>query len=91
MKVRKKPVVVEAWKLDSTQDEKTAPSWVRVAWSNELLDYNYRKSAWVVKTLEGDMFAHDGDYLIKGVHNELYPCYRDIFLETYEEVYDWTD
>lgn len=39
-----------------------------------------------IKTLEGDMRAIKGDYILKGVKGELYPCRRDIFLETYETV-----
>lgn len=40
----------------------------------------------VIHTLEGDMEAHLGDYIIKGVRGEVYPCAREIFEETYEEV-----
>ena len=39
-----------------------------------------------IQTLEGDMHANKGDYIIKGVRGEFYPCARDIFEETYEEV-----
>lgn len=39
-----------------------------------------------VKTLEGDMHVCVGDYVIKGVHGEIYPCKADIFKETYETV-----
>ena len=38
-----------------------------------------------IKTLEGVMKANKGDYIIKGVQGELYPCKPDIFYETYEE------
>ena len=40
----------------------------------------------IVQTLEGDMKAGRGDWLIKGVHGELYPCKDDIFRQTYEPV-----
>ena len=40
----------------------------------------------VIHTLEGDMEASIGDYIIKGVKGEFYPCKPDIFLATYEEV-----
>lgn len=39
-----------------------------------------------IKTLEGDMEAKVGDYIIKGVKGEFYPCKPDIFDETYQEV-----
>ena len=38
-----------------------------------------------IKTLEGDMHANVGDYIIKGIRGEVYPCAREIFEETYEE------
>jgi len=40
----------------------------------------------IIHTLEGDMIVSKGDYIIKGVHGEFYPCKPDIFMETYEEV-----
>ena len=38
----------------------------------------------VISTLEGEMVANPGDWIIKGVENELYPCKDSIFQETYE-------
>lgn len=40
----------------------------------------------IIHTLEGDMKADVGDYIITGVKGEQYPCKADIFAETYEEV-----
>ena len=37
-----------------------------------------------IRTLEGDMMASPGDYIIKGVQGECYPCKPDIFAKTYE-------
>lgn len=42
----------------------------------------------VIETLEGDMKARPGDWIIKGVKGELYPCRDDIFGVTYEPVED---
>lgn len=42
----------------------------------------------IIHTLEGDMLAKKGDYIITGVHGEEYPCKPDIFHETYEPVYE---
>lgn len=39
-----------------------------------------------IKTLEGTMHAQPGDYIIRGVQGELYPCKPDIFDKTYEAV-----
>jgi len=41
-----------------------------------------------VHTLEGDLYAKLGDYIIKGIKGEVYPCAREIFEATYEEVED---
>lgn len=46
------------------------------------------KNALDITTLEGNMTAREGDYIIQGVHGELYPCKPDIFEETYERVDD---
>ena len=42
----------------------------------------------IIETLEGDMQAKRGDWIIKGVAGEVYPCKPEIFNATYEEVYD---
>lgn len=39
-----------------------------------------------IHTLEGDMIAHPGDWIITGVKGEQYPCLREIFEETYDPV-----
>ena len=39
----------------------------------------------IIHTLEGDMLARPGDYIITGVNGEQYPCKEEIFLKTYEE------
>ena len=38
-----------------------------------------------IKTLEGEMIVSPGDYVIKGISNEFYPCKPDIFEKTYEK------
>jgi hypothetical protein len=40
----------------------------------------------IIETLEGDMRARVGDYIIRGVQGEIYPCKPDIFAATYEPV-----
>ena len=78
MKYRKKPVEIEA-----------------VCWSGfnyeevcELGDKKVQRSGnnLLIYTLEGTMIASLGDYIIKGVSGELYPCKPDIFKLTYEKV-----
>jgi hypothetical protein len=51
-----------------------------------LIDREEEKPLIYVRTLEGDMLASIGDYLIRGVAGEYYPCRADIFEKTYEEV-----
>lgn len=85
MKVRKKPVVVDAWKLTGDDSEiiVDSPMWVINALFASILK-RHIGGLWKISTLEGSMCAHDGDYIIKGVHGELYPIQKEIFEETYE-------
>ena len=82
MKYRKKPVIVEAIKytLNSSKDVfDFAKGKVR----HDLLP---RSTDLRIETLEGTMRVSIGDYIIKGVKGEFYPCKPDIFEQTYEEV-----
>ena len=87
MKYRKKPVVVEAWKF--TRDSiKVDDSWVR-RYRNDINLFSQYGGQFLyieIKTLEGIMRADLGDYIIKGIQGELYPCKPDIFEATYELV-----
>lgn len=83
MKFRKKPVVIEAMQFNGgfSFDE------MSVEWGTEFTDvvrYNDLMNALIVCTLEGDMAANPGDWIIKGVAGEFYPCKPDIFHRTYE-------
>ena len=44
------------------------------------------RNTFFIKTLEGGVLVENGDYIIKGVNGEFYPCKPDIFEKTYEEV-----
>jgi hypothetical protein len=82
-KFRKKPVVIEAVQWGgylSNEDE------VRSLCGDSLADPYDTKPLLVIRTLEGDMTAHQGDWIIKGVKGECYPCKPDIFEATYELV-----
>ena len=85
MKVRKKPVVVDAWKLNGDDIEiiEVPPLWVVEAGYAGFLK-RHIGGLWEISTLEGSVCAHDGDYIIKGVHGELYPIQKEIFEETFE-------
>lgn len=84
MKYRKKPVVVEA--IQWTGDNMDAISQF-VGEDLVPMGDEYETSTEVgIFTLEGVMTAHVGDWIIKGVKGEFYPCKPDIFEETYEVV-----
>jgi hypothetical protein len=80
---RKKPVVIEAYKL-------TVPNIEFVAnWCNGSIKgiaLPEEEQVIDIQTLEGEMRAEIGDYVIKGVMGEFYPCKPEIFEITYEYV-----
>lgn len=81
MKYRKKPVEIEAYCYDQKR-ENIRPDWLMDAvTANTVITYPDHA---VIKTLEGNMRADLGDWIIKGVKGELYPCKPDIFSVTYE-------
>ena len=84
---RKKPIVVEAVQVPPLMniDERVELDDWLVANKGER-PCGYVGSKIRISTLEGDMFAQVGDWIIKGVEGELYPCNSDIFVQTYEPV-----
>lgn len=85
MKYRKKPVVIEAIQFQDNAEVITQLSdfigdTIYVNYTNK--DNPYLR----IETLEGNMKASVGDYIIKGVSGEFYPCKPDIFEKTYEKV-----
>lgn len=87
MKYRKKPVVIEAFKWTGGPDQEEDPVWIVEAikegevWFKNI---GTPDAQLCIETLEGTMSASVGDYIIKGVKGELYPCKPDIFEATYE-------
>lgn len=84
MKYHKKPVVVEAIRIESDNFDEVkqfcptvhhAHGWVALSGVDI-----------VIPTLEGEHLAKIGDYIIRGVAGEYYPCKPDIFEKTYEPV-----
>jgi len=83
-KYRKLPVEIEAVQMASADGDFTlAPLWLAEA-RDRMTVFHESDDVFVVKTLEGDMRGATGDYIIKGVAGELYPCKREIFEKTYE-------
>lgn len=100
MKYRKKPVVVEAvqW-TGKNEDEIKEFCGVAALFQyipmegaayvvTELKPQGEYVVSLSIRTLEGTMVASDGDFIIRGVEGEFYPCKPDIFRKTYEEVKD---
>lgn len=84
MKYRKKPVVIEAWQFDAPQFM-PQPGWFLDAMAAGKIYYQGgRNPYYTIETLEGKMRAVSGDWIIKGVKDEIYPCKPDIFAATYE-------
>lgn len=91
-KYRKKPVEVEAfrfyidpmpdWFMDKVSENKV------ILHNCNYEEYDIDHAFCEIETLEGTMIGHGGDYIIKGVKNEIYPCKEDIFKATYEKVSD---
>ncbi len=77
MKYRKKPVVVEA--------ERFLPDELPLPFRSEGVCCLNEKG-WYIKTLEGDLKLTDGNFVIRGVKGEFYPCKPDVFGATYEAV-----
>lgn len=89
---RKRPVVIEAFCWTGGPDQAEDPVWaVEAIQKCELRFYGAGGTTppfAIIHTLEGDMKVSAGDYIIKGVKGELYPCKPEIFEATYEKVED---
>jgi hypothetical protein len=82
MKFRKKPVVIEALPFDGSLE---SAGRIMRKFDVKLGDAGYTpQGTFKISTLEGVMTAMPGDWIIKGVKGELYPCKPDIFEATYE-------
>lgn len=85
MKYRKKPVVIEAVQFIDSGEVLSDLS----ALMKDTIRVDYADAdnpVLKIETLEGTMTANVGDYIIKGIQGEFYPCKPDIFETTYERV-----
>lgn len=78
MKFRKKPVVIEAVRYTGYNKRET------IDFTEGTARTNTCHSHLTIPTLEGNHTASVGDWIIKGVEGEFYPCKPDIFAKTYE-------
>lgn len=95
MKYRKKPVVIEAvqWTgknhremFDFLTNNEKHNEPITIDGDNFYINHSEVKGGLIIKTLEGKHIASIGDYIIKGVNGEFYPCKPDVFEKTYEAV-----
>ena len=86
MKYRKKPVVIESiqWEGTAISFNAIMDTFKDIKWTpGEMGSYSFN-----IETLEGPHIVSKGDFIIKGVKGEYYPCKPDIFEMTYENVED---
>lgn len=69
----------------NSDGEYYVPDWAVTAFESGVFWF-FEDGKLMIDTLEGNMKANVGDYIIKGVQGELYPCKPDIFEKTYEVV-----
>ena len=85
---RKKPVVIEAVQWDGTNQGEIAEFMSTPIRTKTSPEEGNPSGKITIETLEGDMTASVGDFIIKGIQGEFYPCKPDIFEKTYEEIWD---
>lgn len=92
-KYRKKPIEIEAFQYDGdlqgSNGKYYVPDWAVKAFEEGTMFYGklgHITGELFIETLEGTHRANIGDYIIRGVNGELYPCKPDIFKKTYEKV-----
>ena len=88
---RKKPIVIEAYEYAGRGNghpryKGNVPSWVSDGFESGVLRATNGTDPLVVVTAEGEMVLSSGDWLIRGVEGELYPCKPSVFAATYEPV-----
>ena len=95
MKARKKPIVLDVWQVKLNEYE---PEWIdRPKWINSQVNnrkitiqtpalHDDSKDYLIIHTLEGNMVAEQGDYIVKGIEGEIWPVHKDIFEKNYEVV-----
>lgn len=85
MKYRKKPVVIEAIQFkDNAESIAEISNMVGNKFDVRASYKNEDNPVLIIPTLEGEHIASVGDYIIKGVNGEFYPCKPDIFEKTYD-------
>lgn len=88
MKYRKKPIVIEA--VQFLNNDSSISECLKFLFNDTptqyYIDLIKKQEYLFIETLEGPIKASFGDYIIKGIHGEFYPCKPDIFEKTYENI-----
>lgn len=82
---RKKPVEIEAVQWGGPTDTNRVLNWLAQKGA-ALTGWTFHDTDITIPTLEGDHRATPGDWIIRGVAGEFYPCKPDIFAASYDEV-----
>lgn len=91
IKYKKKPVIIEAVQFKSDMSIKDLNDLIDFIGMKNIVDIGRDNLYLTIRTLEGNMIASPGDYIIKGVQGEFYPCKPDIFNQTYDKVEEIND
>lgn len=91
IKYKKKPVVIEALQFKSDMSVKDLNDLIDFIGMKNIVDIGRDNLYLTIRTLEGNMIASPGDYIIKGIQGEFYPCKPDIFEQTYDKVEEIND
>lgn len=83
MKYRKKPIIIDAWEWDETKETFNKIGCVSMGSSGHIERPDEMTNLRIL-TLEGTMRVDKGDFIIKGIKGEYYPCKPDIFKLTYD-------
>lgn len=81
-KFRKRPVTIEAMQITDATSVLDIEEWI----NSPATGYQTNPPTVWIDTLEGRMEGRVGDWIIKGVNGEFYPCKNEIFIKTYQEV-----
>lgn len=88
IRVRKRPVAVEAMYYDGF-NRREIRNWMKEESAISSAKSNDLDDKFRIVTLEGTMTVKPGDWVIKGIKGEFYPCNPDIFEATYELIPRW--
>lgn len=89
MKFRKKPIVIDAFQWTGGPEQTDDPEWIVEAIKACLVTFENVGTpnvCLVISTKEGLMRANQGDWIIRGILGEIYPCKPDVFAASYDAV-----